>query len=99
MILNPLNKREWQVVKFLPLSFDLIIFTERQKQKKMDTKLYRDRKKSECPDEAGASSVTAKQDDVFNRPANANQVQNCNLLKIEVSVKIEPKKDITLECV
>ena len=62
----------------------------------MDTKLYRDRKKSECPDEAGASSVTAKQDDVFNRPANANQVQN---RKIDVSVKIEPKKDITLECV
>ncbi len=50
-------------------------FTERQKQKKMETQLYRDRKKSECPDEVGAQSVTAKQEDIFNRPANANQVQ------------------------
>ena len=58
----------------------------------MDTKLYRDRKKSECPDEAGASSVSAKQDDVFNRPANANQVQNYQKCEPTQPIKKSVKK-------
>ena len=47
-------------------------FAERAKQKKMDTKLYREkvRKESESEDKLAA----AKMDDVFNRPKNALQV-------------------------
>ena len=49
-----------------------IFFLERQKQKKMETKLYREKDQPEVenPDETG----TGKADGVFNRPANALQV-------------------------
>ena len=52
--------------------FSSIFFLERQKQKKMETKLYREKDQPEVenPDETG----TGKADDVFNRPANALQV-------------------------
>ena len=48
-------------------------FSERQKQKKLETKLYREKEANDDDqDEVPASN---KMDDVFNRPTNALQVK------------------------
>ena len=49
------------------------VLVERQKQKKLETKLYRE-KEYDGADQDEAGSATNQTDDVFNRPANALQV-------------------------